>query len=85
MRPTLVFIRHCEIDGRAFTHGSELEPDILSQDQVDKLLDAGFLKECPERRSLYRLFPAFSGCKQREHLSEEELDALALPSIKSRI
>ena len=78
MRPTLVVIRHLEIDGRSFTHGSELQPDLLTRGEVDKLLDEGKLAEYPERRSLYRLLSAFSGCSEKEHLTNEELAAHTL-------
>jgi hypothetical protein len=80
MRPTLVFIRHCQIGSRSFTHGSELQPDALSREQVDKLLDEGRLVEydSEQRRSLYRIFPQFSGCSERERLSNRELADCAL-------
>ena len=80
MRPTLVVIRHLEIDGRSFTHGSELPPDLLTRSEVDKLLDEGKLAEYPERRSLYRLLSAFSGCSEKEHLTNDELTTCALTS-----
>jgi hypothetical protein len=32
----------------------------------------------PERRSLYRLFALFSGCKESEHLNADKLDAYTL-------
>ena len=81
MRPTLVFIRHHEIDGRIFIHGSELQPELLAQETIDRLIDAGALKEydSSERRSLFRLLPAFSGCNEREPLTQQECDAYALP------
>jgi hypothetical protein len=76
-RPTLVFIQHHEIDGRIFTHASELEPGLLSPEQVNKLIDRGVLKEydSSERRSLYRLLHHFSSCSETERLSTEELAA----------
>jgi hypothetical protein len=80
MRPALIVIRHLEIGGRSFTHGSELPPDLLTSDEVDKLLDAGSLREYPERRSLYRLLWAFSGCSEKEHLTNDELTSCALTS-----
>ena len=78
-RPTLIFIKHHSISGRLFRHGSELPPDILTQDEIDKLLDQRVLTEYPERRSLYRLFPVFSGSTDREQLAKDELDACWLP------
>jgi hypothetical protein len=79
MRPTLVAIRHLEIQGHVFHHGSEIMPDLLSKESVDKLIDQGALREYPERRSLFRIFSQFSGCKEREQLDKDELDAFALP------
>ena len=79
MRPTLVLVRHLEIGGRAFTHGSELPRDLLTEDEVGKLLDSGRLAEYPERRSLFRLFSVFSGAKEKEPLDRHELTAYALP------
>jgi hypothetical protein len=78
MRPTLVFIRHLEINGRQFHHGDELPPGTLTQAEVDNAIDQGVLSECPERRSLYRLFSAFSGAKETEALTKEELTAYGL-------
>jgi len=80
MRPTLAIIRHLEIDGRSFCHGSELPPDLLTRGEVDKLLDEGRLAEYPERRSLYRLLSPFSGAKEKEQLTNDELDTCALTS-----
>ena len=79
MNPTLVFVRHTEIAGRTFAHGSELPPDLHTQDEVAKLLDHGWLAEYPERRSLHRLLSVFSRCKVTEELDAHELRAYALP------
>jgi hypothetical protein len=79
MRPTLVFIRHCDLGDRAFTHGSELPPHFLSDETIDRMLDSGRLRECPERRSLFRLLHVFSGCAEREPLTQQESDEFALP------
>jgi hypothetical protein len=78
MRPTLVFIRHSEINGRLFSHDSELPDDVLTQEQIDRMLDQKLLAEYPQRRSLYRLFAPFSGAKEREPL-DAELVEYALP------
>jgi hypothetical protein len=78
MRPTLIFIRHHELNGRLFHHGSELPPNLLSVEQLDQLLDKGFVRETPERRSLFRLFAQFSDCTEREALDADELRAYAL-------
>ena len=78
MRPTLVFNGPREIKGTTYSHGAELPPGILTPEQINKLLDRKSLFEIPQRRSLYRLFAAFSGCKEREPL-DAELTDFALP------
>jgi hypothetical protein len=79
MRPTLVAIRHTEIQGHVFHHGSEIVPGLLSKESVDKLIDQGALREYPERRSLFRIFSQFSGAKESEQLDKDELVQFALP------
>jgi hypothetical protein len=78
MTATLVAIRHLEIDGHVFHHGAEIVPGLLAKEVVDKLIDQRVLCEYPERRSLHRLFLAFSDCKEREQLTKAELTELAL-------
>jgi hypothetical protein len=78
MRPTLVVIRHLEIDGHVLRHGAEIVPGLLAKEVVDKLLDQGVLREYPERRSLHRLFSEFSDCKDREQPTKAELTEFAL-------
>ena len=80
MRPTLILIHHHLIDGVQYLHGDELPPGILTQHEINKWLDAGKLKENRERRSLYRLFSAFSGSEEKESLDKDELSAYTLPS-----
>ena len=75
---TLVVIRHLEIGDHVFQHGAEIVPGLLAKEVVDKLLDQGVLREYPERRSLHRLFAAFSDCKNREQLTKAELTEFAL-------
>jgi hypothetical protein len=79
MKPTLIAIHHFEVDGRAFSHGAEIEPGLIDEKKLDRLLDQGRVRECPERRSLYRIFSVFSGCKETEPLDADELRAYALP------
>jgi hypothetical protein len=55
-------------------HGDELPDGLLSQDQINQMLDQKMLAEYPQRRSLYRLFAPFSGAKQREPLDAELAD-----------
>jgi hypothetical protein len=78
--PTLIFIRHATIDGRQYHHGDELPPDVLTAEQIAQGLDNKVLVEydSAERRSLYRLLPRFSGAKERELLTKEELTAYTL-------
>jgi hypothetical protein len=79
MTPTLIFVRHTDLGDRRFHHGEELPPGLLPPEVVDQWLDHGRLKEHPERRSLHRLFPCFSGCKEKEQLSDDELTSYGLP------
>jgi hypothetical protein len=71
--PTIVSIRLREIGDRRFYHGQEIEPGLLEGELLDYWLDHKWCREAPERRSLYRLFASFSGCKEREALSQNEL------------
>jgi hypothetical protein len=77
---TFVIIRALRVGDRRFQHGDELPPDLLPQQAVDIHLDRRELIEydSAERRSLYRLLHRFSGCSEREHLSNEEHAAYAL-------
>ena len=77
---TLIAIRHLEIEGHVFAHATEILPGLLPKDAIDKLIDQGQVKEYDsrDRRSLYRLFAPFSGCKARQPL-DAELTAYALP------
>ena len=81
MTPTLVAIRQLEIDGHVFRHAEEIMPGLLSPKTVNALVDQGRLKEYhpAERRSLFRLLPAFSGAKEKEQLDRQELTELTLP------
>jgi hypothetical protein len=76
--PTLIFVRHHSIGGRLFRHGTELEPDTLSAEQIDRLLDEHILSDRTQRRSLYRLLHNFSGCKESQPLTNEERNNLCL-------
>jgi hypothetical protein len=76
---TLVVNGPREINGRQYHHGDELEPNSLSQKNIDRAIDAGWLKEYPDRRSLYRIFHVLSGCKEQERLASDELTELCLP------
>jgi hypothetical protein len=77
--PTLIFVRSYNLGDRLFRTGDELPPNVLEQSDIDKLIDQRRLAERKDRRSLFRLFSKFSGCAQREQLTQEELDTLALP------
>jgi hypothetical protein len=77
---TLVLFGAREINGRLFHHGDELPPGLLPREVIDQWLDRKWLLEYDntERRSLCRLFPAFSGCKEQEQLTKAELRQYAL-------
>ena len=76
--PTLVAIHHHEIGNRTVRHGEEIEPGLLTGELRDWWLDHRWCTEVPERRSLYRLFAPFSGCDEREALSNNELALFAI-------
>jgi hypothetical protein len=78
---TLVARKQRTIEGKSYAHGAEIPPGLLSDDAVASMLDAQQLTEydSSERRSLYRLFPSFSDCKEQEELTQEELNELCLP------
>jgi hypothetical protein len=78
MKPTLIFLGPREINGQQFSRGDELPPDLLSQDMIDRWLDHRWLAEYHDRRSLYHIFAPFTGSKEREQLTKEELTAYAL-------
>ena len=77
---TLVAIRRLEIEGHVFHHGAEIMPGLLAKEVVDKLIDQQRVREydASDRRSLHRLFAAFSDCKEREQLTNAELTEFAL-------
>jgi hypothetical protein len=78
MSTTLIFVRHQVIGDRQYHHGDELPPDLLGAKEIDWWLDKGVLRECPDRRSLYRLLPRFSGAKEQEQLTTQERNNLCL-------
>jgi hypothetical protein len=77
---TLVAMHHLEIEGRVFHHGAEIMPSLISTATLAKLIDQGRVREYDsrDRRSLYRLFSKFSGCKEKEPLTAEEMEAYSL-------
>jgi hypothetical protein len=76
---TLIAIRHLEIEGHVFAHGTEIMLGLLAKDAIDRLIDQGSVREydSKDRRSLYRLLAPFSGAKEREPL-DAELTAFGL-------
>ena len=71
---TLIFIRAHYVNGRlAYRIGDEMPPGLFSQDVINRALDEGWLAQCDAdvRRSLYQLFPRFSGSKEQEQLTKE--------------
>ena len=79
MTPTVICNGPRQLNGGQFLHAEEIPPDFLPPEMVDYLLDKSLLQECPDRRSLYRLLPAFSGARERELISKDELTTYALP------
>jgi len=79
---TLIARGHREFAGVTYHHGSEIPSGVLPPEIVDKWIDWRWLDELngTERRSLYRMFPAFSGCNESESLTSDELDELTLPA-----
>jgi hypothetical protein len=77
---TLVLVRHLEVGDRQLHHGDELPPDLLPPEAIDWHLDRKEIVEydSAERRSLYRFFHHFTGCSEKERLSNEEYAAFAL-------
>ena len=73
MSATLVSISVREIGDRRFQHGEEIPPGLLDGDLLAYWLDHKQCVEVPERRSLYRLFAPFSGAKEREQLTRNEV------------
>ena len=80
MIPTLVSIHHHQLNGRQIIHGDEIPPGLLTGELLDWWIDKRWCREMPERRSLYRLFAPFSGCEERQELTESELTSYTLPS-----
>jgi hypothetical protein len=78
MTPTLIFVRSYNLGDRLFRTGDELPPNVLEQSDIDKLIDQRRLAERKDRRSLYRLFHVFSGCEEKESLTDQELTELSL-------
>jgi hypothetical protein len=77
--PTLVFIRAHYVNGRLiYRVGDEVPPGLFPQDAINRALDEGWLSECDAdvRRSLYQLFPRFSGSSQQEQPLTKENETL---------
>jgi hypothetical protein len=69
---TYIVNGHHEISGVQLRHGDEA-PSLIDGEVRDWWLDHRWLIEydSSERRSLYRLFSAFSGCTETEPLDSE--------------
>ena len=80
MIPTLVSIHHHELNGVQLIHGDEIVPGLLTGELLDWWIDKRWCREMPERRSLHRLFHPFSGCEERQELTERELTSYTLPA-----
>jgi hypothetical protein len=77
---TLVFMRHGQVGSRHFQCGEELPPGLLPPEVVAHWLDERWLAECDptERPSLYRVLHRFSGCKEEQPLTKEQIARYAL-------
>ena len=80
MKPTLIVIG-THLYAKGFPHAAELRPGLLSQEGIDRLVDERKLEEVDAnvRRSLYALFPEFSGVSAEAQPFEKELAPFALP------
>jgi hypothetical protein len=69
---TLVARGTHEFAGQAYQHGTEIPGDALPAEVVAQWIDKRWCDEldAAERRSLHRLFPAFSGSTDTEPLDE---------------
>jgi len=80
--PTIVFVRGRYIDGH-LTHspGEECPPGLIPAEEIAVMLDQGELREYDpaQRASLYRIFHQFTGCKEAQPLTAEQLAAYTLP------
>jgi hypothetical protein len=79
MKPTLIALGHRQHGDSHFRHGEEIPPDTLEGELRDYWLDHKWAQE-PDRRSLFRLFHRFSGVKDKEQLTRQELTAYTLPA-----
>jgi hypothetical protein len=76
MRPTLVFIRAHYVSGTLVHYpGDEMPPGMFSQETINRALDEGYLTECDpsDRPSLYRVFHRFSGSKEEQPITKEQM------------
>jgi hypothetical protein len=70
---TIIALRNRQLGDRHFDHAAEIDPGLLEGDLLDYWLDRKWAMETLDRRSLYQLFPAFSGCTHRQELAPNEL------------
>jgi hypothetical protein len=70
---SLICLGHRQLGDRHFDHGAEIDPGLLEGDLLDYWLDRKWCMESLDRRSLYQLFPVFSGCTHPQELAPNEL------------
>ena len=70
---TIIALGNRQLGDRPFRHGEEIPPETLDGQLLNWWLDHNWCMESPDRRSLYQLFPAFSGCTHRQELAPNEL------------
>jgi hypothetical protein len=76
---SVIALGNRQLGDRHFDHGAEVPPGTLTGELLDWWLDKKWCMESLDRRSLYRLFALFSGCAEREQLTQQELGQYALP------
>jgi hypothetical protein len=78
---SVICLGHRQLGDRHFDHGAEVPPETLTGELLDYWLDHKWCCESPDRRSLYRLFSAFSGCAESEELTEQECASLCVAGL----
>ena len=65
---------------RILSHGAELPPGTLTENEISQWLDQGRLEQI-DRRSLYALFPEFSGSPTTFEPMPDELAVFTLAGV----
>jgi hypothetical protein len=78
---TIIALGNNQLGDRHFKHGEEIPPETLDGEVLEWWLDHKWCMESLDRRSLYRLFSAFSGCAESEELTEQECASLCVAGL----